>query len=387
MHAQEVRRGESTAAATPTRPAEMPFHDLKTQYNAVKDGIDARIRRVLEHGQYIMGPEVKELEDKLAAYTGAAHCVAVASGTEALLISLMALGVRAGDEVITTPFTFVATAEAIALLGAVPVFVDIEADTCNIKAGLIEAAITPRTRVIMPVSLYGQPADMDEIIAIAARHGSIPVIEDAAQSFGAAYHGRKSCNLSTIGCTSFFPTKPLGCYGDGGAVFTNDSSIAQACREIRVHGQRERYVHTRVGVGGRMDTIQCAIVLAKLERFDAEVERRAAVGNRYSKLIDSLGITRIKVRPDRTTVYAQYTVAVDNRDKVVAAMKSSGVPTAVHYPVPLNQQPAYKDLCAGAATPVSLSMSKRVMSVPMSPDLSGNDQDKIVEALSAAVQA
>ncbi len=387
MHAQEVRRGESTAAATPTRPAEMPFHDLKTQYNAVKDGIDARIRRVLEHGQYIMGPEVKELEDKLAAYTGAAHCVAVASGTEALLISLMALGVRAGDEVITTPFTFVATAEAIARLGAVPVFVDIEADTCNIKAGLIEAAITPRTRVIMPVSLYGQPADMDEINAIAARHGSIPVIEDAAQSFGAAYHGRKSCNLSTIGCTSFFPTKPLGCYGDGGAVFTNDSSIAQACREIRVHGQRERYVHTRVGVGGRMDTIQCAIVLAKLERFDAEVERRAAVGNRYSKLIDSLGITRIKVRPDRTTVYAQYTVAVDNRDKVVAAMKSSGVPTAVHYPVPLNQQPAYKDLCAGAATPVSLSMSKRVMSVPMSPDLSGNDQDKIVEALSAAVQA
>ncbi len=387
MHAQEVRRGESTAAATPPRPAEMPFHDLKTQYNAVKDGIDARIRRVLEHGQYIMGPEVKELEDKLAAYTGAAHCVAVASGTEALLISLRALGVRAGDEVITTPFTFVATAEAIALLGAVPVFVDIEADTCNIKAGLIEAAITPRTRVIMPVSLYGQPADMDEINAIAARHGSIPVIEDAAQSFGAAYHGRKSCNLSTIGCTSFFPTKPLGCYGDGGAVFTNDSSIAQACREIRVHGQRERYVHTRVGVGGRMDTIQCAIVLAKLERFDAEVERRAAVGNRYSKLIDSLGITRIKVRPDRTTVYAQYTVAVDNRDKVVAAMKSSGVPTAVHYPVPLNQQPAYKDLCAGAATPVSLSMSKRVMSVPMSPDLSGTDQDKIVEALSAAVQA
>jgi UDP-2-acetamido-2-deoxy-ribo-hexuluronate aminotransferase len=386
MHAQEVI-GSTAAAATPARAGEIPFHDLKTQYKALKDRIDARIRRVLEHGQYIMGPEVKELEDKLAAYTGAGHCIAVASGTEALLISLMAIGVRPGDEVITTPFTFVATAEVIVLLGAVPVFVDIEADTCNINAGLIEAAITPRTRAIMPVSLYGQPADMDEINAIAARHDNIPVIEDAAQSFGAEYNGRKSCNLSTIGCTSFFPTKPLGCYGDGGAVFTNDSSIAQACREIRVHGQRERYVHTRLGVGGRMDTLQCAIVLAKLERFEAEVERRVAVGSRYSKLIDELGITRIKVRPDRTNVYAQYTVAVDNRDKVVAAMKRAGVPTAVHYPVPLNEQPAYKGLCRGAATPESLAMSKRVMSLPMSPDLSGDDQDRIAGALRAAVVA
>jgi UDP-2-acetamido-2-deoxy-ribo-hexuluronate aminotransferase len=387
MHAQKVGRAESPAAAALARTGELPFHDLKTQYKALKDSIDARIRRVLEHGQYIMGPEVKELEDRLAAYTGARHCIAVASGTEALLISLMAIGVRPGDEVITTPFTFVATAEAIVLLGAVPVFVDIEPGTCNIDAGLIEAAITPRTRAIMPVSLYGQPADMDEINAVAARHGNILVIEDAAQSFGAEYHGRKSCNLSTIGCTSFFPTKPLGCYGDGGAIFTNDSSIAQACREIRVHGQRERYVHSRVGVGGRMDTIQCAIVLAKLERFERDVERRAAVGSRYSRLIDHLDITRIKVRPDRTSVYAQYTVAVDNRDKVVAAMKSAGVPTAVHYPVPLNEQPAYKGLCGGAATPESLAMSKRVMSLPMSPDLSADDQDRIAAALRAGVLA
>ncbi len=386
MHAQEVRSKEP-AAAPSARAGEIPFHDLKTQYKALEGSIGARIRRVLEHGQYIMGPEVKELEDKLATYTGAAHCVTVASGTEALLVSLMAIGVRPGDEVITTPFTFVATAEAIVLLGAVPVFVDIEADTCNINAGLIEAAITPKTRAIMPVSLYGQPADMNEINAIAARHGNIPVIEDAAQSFGAEYNGRKSCNLSMIGCTSFFPTKPLGCYGDGGAIFTNDGAIAQACREIRVHGQRERYVHTRIGVGGRMDTLQCAIVLAKLERFEAEVERRLAVGGRYSELIDPLGITRIGVRPDRSTVYAQYTVAVDNREKVVTELKRVGVPTAVHYPVPLNEQPAYKGLCRGAATPESLAMSKRVMSLPMSPDLSGDDQDKIVGALRAAVLA
>lgn len=384
MHAHEIR-DSTLSAAPPVRAAEIPFHDLKTQYKVLSESIDARIRRVLEHGQYIMGPEVKELETKLAAYTGADHCITVASGTEALLISLMAIGVRPGDEVITTPFTFVATAEAIVLLGAVPVFVDIDPETCNINAGLIEAAITPKTRAIMPVSLYGQPADMDEINAIAARYGNIPVIEDAAQSFGAEYRGRKSCNLSTIGCTSFFPSKPLGCYGDGGAIFTNDSSIAQACREIRVHGQRERYVHTRIGVGGRMDTLQCAIVLAKLERFESEVVRRLAIGGRYSELVDSLGIARVQVRPDRITVYAQYTVVVDNRDKIVAALKSAGVPTAVHYPVPLNHQPAYKGLCGGAATPESVAMSKRVMSLPMGPDLSADDQDRIAGALRAAV--
>ncbi len=234
----------------------IPFIDLKTQYRALEDSIKARMHKVLEHGQYIMGPEVRELEQKLEAYTGAKHCITVASGTEALLISLMAMGIQPGDEVITTPFTFVATAEVIVLLGAKPVFVDIEPDTCNIDVSKIEAAITPRTKAIMPVSLYGQPCDMDEINAIADKHKLI-VIEDAAQSFGAEYKGRKSCNLSTIGCTSFFPSKPLGCYGDGGAIFTSDDAIAQACREIRVHGQSKRYVHTRIGVGGRMDTIQC----------------------------------------------------------------------------------------------------------------------------------
>jgi UDP-2-acetamido-2-deoxy-ribo-hexuluronate aminotransferase len=361
----------------------MEFIDLKTQYRELKDAIHERIERVLEHGQYIMGPEVGELEERLAAYAGAAHCVTVASGTEALLISLMALGVRAGDEVVTTTFTFVATAEVIALLGATPVFVDIEPDTCNIDAGRIEAAITPRTRAIMPVSLYGQPADMDAINAIAAKYG-LPVIEDAAQSFGAQYKGRRSCNLSTIGCTSFFPSKPLGCYGDGGAIFTSDEGLARACREIRVHGQEKRYYHTRVGVGGRMDTLQCAIVLAKLDRFPWEVERRAAIGARYDALLGCLsGVGRVVVRPDRTSVYAQYTVLVEDRDRVAQALRQAGVPTAVHYPLPLDRQPAYQASCRSDGCPVSVDAARRVISLPMHPHLEPDTQERIARALAA----
>jgi UDP-2-acetamido-2-deoxy-ribo-hexuluronate aminotransferase len=363
----------------------IPFIDLKTQYLALKPEIQARIDAVLEHGQYIMGPEVKELEDKLATYTGAKHCITCASGTEALLMSLMALDIRPGDEIITTPFTFVATAEVMVLLGAKPVFVDIEPDTCNIDVGLIEQKITPKTKAIMPVSLYGQVADMDEINAIAARH-TLPVIEDAAQSFGATYKGKKSCNLSTIGCTSFFPSKPLGCYGDGGAIFTNDDALAQALREIRVHGQSQRYVHTRLGVGGRMDTLQCAIVLAKLERFDWEVQKRHEIGDRYNQLLDQVGagsIARVQLRPDRTSVYAQYTIFTENREELQQKLKEQGVPTAVHYPVPLNEQPAYMHLCCPDCTPVAKAIAKRVMSLPMSADLSEEDQDKIVSALGA----
>ena len=244
----------------------MEFIDLKSQYRALKTDIDARIQAVLNHGQYIMGPEVAELEARLATLTGAKHCVTVASGTEALIIALMALDIGPGHEVITTPFTFAATAEAILLVGAKPVYVDILPGSCNIDPALIEAVITPASRAIMPVSLYGQIADMDEINAIGARHG-LTVIEDAAQSFGARYKGRMSCNTSTIGATSFFPSKPLGCYGDGGALFTSDDVLAKAFREIRVHGQSQRYLHTRLGLGGRMDTLQCAVVLGKLERF------------------------------------------------------------------------------------------------------------------------
>jgi UDP-2-acetamido-2-deoxy-ribo-hexuluronate aminotransferase len=357
----------------------MPFIDLKAQYEALKPQIQERINKVLDHGQYIMGPEVGELEAKLCAYTGAKHCITVASGTEALLISLMAIGIKPGDEVITTPFTFAATAEVIVLLGAVPVFVDIEPDTCNIDATKIEAAITSKTKAIMPVSLYGQPAGMDEINAIATLHNLL-VIEDAAQSFGAEYKGKKSCNLSDIGCTSFFPSKPLGCYGDGGAIFTNDDVIAQACREIRVHGQSKRYVHTRIGVGGRMDTLQCAIVLAKLERFEWEVKQRLLVGARYNQLLDSKGIQRVQQRADRTSVFAQYTIFVKQRDQLQETLKLAGIPTSVHYPVPLNEQSAYKGIGRGI-TPKSSEIAMQVMSLPMGAELSALQQDAIAQTL------
>ena len=294
----------------------LPFMDLKSQFVALESEVRARIDRVFDHGQYIMGPEVAELEQKLSQFTGAKYCVTVSSGTEALLISLMALGVGPGDEIITTPFTFVAAAEIIVLLGAKPVFVDVVPDTCNICAAKIEEKITQNTKAIIPVSLYGQPADMDEINEIAARYGDIPVIEDAAQSFGATYKGLKSCNLSKIGCTSFFPSKPLGCYGDGGAIFTSDPALAEACRQIRVHGQSERYVHTRVGVGGRMDTIQCAIVLAKLSRFEWEIQKRIELGEMYNRLLMELASIGLRKKSDRTSVFAQYTVFLDRREEV-----------------------------------------------------------------------
>lgn len=375
----------------------MQFIDLKHQYAALKPQIDARIQRVLDHGQYIMGPEVAELEAALAAYTGARHCITVASGTEALLIALMALGLKPGDEVITSPFTFVATAEVIVLLGAKPVFVDIEPDTCNLDVRQVEARITPRTRALMPVSLYGQVADMAELQAVADRHG-LPVIEDAAQSFGATYRGKRSGALSTIGCTSFFPSKPLGCYGDGGALFTDDDALAQAAREIRVHGQSKRYHHTRVGVGGRMDTLQCAVVLAKLPRFDWEVERRRTIGARYTERLRATGLAErgllglTTVRADRDCVWAQYTVRIPSdrgpgRAAVQAALQAQGIPTAVHYPVPLNLQPAYADLCCPDCCPESVRAGREVMSLPMGPDLGEADQDRVVAALVAALAA
>ena len=361
-----------------------PFADLQAQYAALKPSIDARIQRVLDHGQYIMGPEVAELEAALAKRTGAAHCITVASGTEALLIALMALDLKPGDEVITTPFTFAATAEAIVLLGGVPVFVDIEADTCNIDATRIEAAVTPRTRAVMPVSLYGQCADMDAIEAVAQRHG-LAVIEDAAQSFGATYRGRASGALATFGCTSFFPSKPLGCYGDGGAIFTQDAALAQACREIRVHGQSARYVHSRVGVGGRMDTLQCAVLLAKLERFDHELERRRTLGARYHALLDGSGAQTLAVRADRDCVWGQYTVLLDERERMQAALHEAGIPSAVHYPHPLHHQPAYVHLAAADAFPIATRAAQRVLSLPMSADLSEAQQDAVVAALRAAL--
>jgi UDP-2-acetamido-2-deoxy-ribo-hexuluronate aminotransferase len=363
----------------------MEFVDLKAQYRAIKEAVDARIQRVLDHGQFILGPEVAELEQKLARYTGSRHCITCASGTEALLIALMALDIKPGDEVVTTPFTFVATAEMIALLGAKPVFADVETDTCNMDVRRIEAAVTKRTRAIMPVSLYGQPADMDEINAIAARH-ELVVIEDAAQSFGATYKGRKSCNLSTIGCTSFFPSKPLGCYGDGGALFTSDDALATAMREIRVHGQSGRYRHTRVGVGGRMDTLQCAVVLAKLERFEWEIGQRVEIARRYDRLLSELApdLELLRVRPDRTSAYAQYTVMTPRRDRLQDALRREGIPTAVHYPEPLHRQPAYSRYASGSL-PASESAAARVVSLPMHADLGAQVQERIVGAVAAAL--
>lgn len=362
----------------------MQFIDLKSQYQALKSPIDAAIQTVLDHGQFIMGPEVAQMEAALAQRVGVAHCISVASGTEALLIALMSLGLKPGDEVITSPFTFAATAEVIVLLGGVPVFVDVEAQTGNMDAGLIEAAIGPQTRAIMPVSLYGQVPDMAAINAVAARHG-LPVIEDAAQSFGARYQGRASCGLSTFGATSFFPSKPLGCYGDGGALFTDDAALAQAAREIRVHGQSARYTHTRVGVGGRMDTLQCAVVLAKLPRFEWELQRRRELGERYHQLLADVAVDLIQVQADRDCVWGQYTVMVDRRAEVQASLQAAGVPTAVHYPRPLHQQVAYQAFAPQAGCPVAESLAQRVMSLPMSPDLLEADQDRVVAALRTAV--
>jgi UDP-2-acetamido-2-deoxy-ribo-hexuluronate aminotransferase len=360
----------------------IPFVDLKTQYRELKEAIDANIQRVLDHGQYILGPEVSMLEQRLAASVGTRHCITCGSGTDALLMSLMALGVGPGDEVVTPSFTFIATAEVIALVGATPVFVDVEQGTCNIDATKLAAALSPRTKAVMPVSLYGQPADMDRINAIAEQR-AIPVIEDAAQSFGAMLGAKNSCALSLIGCTSFFPSKPLGCYGDGGAIFTDDDALAQAMREIRVHGQSARYRHTRIGIGGRMDTLQCAIVLAKLEAFERELAARQAVAYRYTKLFErhADAVSVVEVKADRTSAYAQYTILVENRERVQKALNAQGIPTAVHYPLPIHRQPAYERWAASADCPVSDWLAARVLSLPMHPYLDEATQREIVDAV------
>ncbi|QDZ28628.1 DegT/DnrJ/EryC1/StrS aminotransferase family protein [Noviherbaspirillum sp. UKPF54] len=362
----------------------MEFIDLKTQYQELKKSIDERIQTVLDHGQYIMGPEVHELESRLAEYTGASHCITVASGTEALLISLMAVGVGEGDEVITTAFSFIAAAEVIALLGAKPVFVDIEPESCNIDVDLIETKITSKTRAIMPVSLYGKPADMDRVNDIANKHGLV-VIEDAAQSLGATYKGRKSANLSTIGCTSFFPSKPLGCYGDGGAIFTSDGELAQVMREIRVHGQSRRYVHSRIGVGGRMDTLQCAVVLAKLERFDWELEQRRKIGALYDELFGNR-VWRNRRDSGYESAFAQYTIGVENREAVQAALREREIPTAVHYPIPIPLQPAYAQFGDEDQFPVAVDMARRVISLPMGPYMQPNVVRYIAESVLSQIR-
>jgi UDP-2-acetamido-2-deoxy-ribo-hexuluronate aminotransferase len=366
----------------PAAPRPIAFIDLERQQDALRPRLERNIHRVLHHGQYILGPEVAELEEKLCAYTGARHCITVANGTDALQIAQMALGIGPGDEVITPGFTFIATAETVALLGAKPVYVDIDPRTYNLDPALLEAAITPRTKAIIPVSLYGQCADMDEINAIAAKHG-IPVIEDAAQSFGATYKGRKSCNLSTIACTSFFPSKPLGCYGDGGAIFTNDDALAKIIRQIARHGQDRRYHHIRVGVNSRLDTLQAAILLPKLGVLDEELAARQQVAQRYTQLLNQAGIiTTPHVEAHNQSAWAQYTIQVPNRQQVQDQLQQAGIPTAVHYPIPLNKQPAVLD--ARVQLPVGDAVAQRVLSLPMHPHL---DEASLARIAAAVLQA
>ncbi|MDU9410472.1 DegT/DnrJ/EryC1/StrS family aminotransferase [Pseudomonas sp. zfem001] len=357
------------------------FIDLKAQQALIKDKIDANIQRVLAHGQYILGPEVAELEEKLAVFVGVKYCISVANGTDALQIAQMALGIGPGDEVITPGFTYIATAETVALLGANPVYVDVDPRTYNLDPHLLEAAITPRTKAIIPVSLYGQCADFDAINAIAARHG-IPVIEDAAQSFGATYKGKRSCNLTTIACTSFFPSKPLGCYGDGGAIFTNDDELAKVMRQIARHGQDRRYHHVRVGVNSRLDTLQAAVLLPKLEVFESELTQRQRVAGMYAETLQALSIAVPFVEAHNSSAWAQYTVQVAERDRVQETLKTLGVPTAVHYPIPLNRQPAVGDDLA--RLPIGDLVASRVMSLPMHPYLTADQVNTVVSHLAAS---
>jgi UDP-2-acetamido-2-deoxy-ribo-hexuluronate aminotransferase len=344
----------------------MKFVDLETQYQKIKTSVDQKIQQVLNHTQFILGPEVTELEEKLAHYVGAKHCISAASGTDALMMALMALNIGPGDEVITSPFTFFASTEVILLLGATAVFVDIDPRTYNIDAKLIAEKITPKTKAILPINLYGQCADYDLINQIAAQH-KIPIIEDAAQSFGATYRGKHSCNLGTVGCTSFFPAKPLGCYGDGGACFTNDDQLAKVLREIRVHGQDRRYHHCRLGITGRLDTIQAAILLAKLEVFDQEILLRQQVADHYNAALKDFCVIPY-IEPHNQCVFAQYTVQVENRDTLQEKLQKNNIPTAIHYPIPVHKQLALKEY-SNISLPIAEQIAKKVISLPMHPYL------------------
>jgi UDP-2-acetamido-2-deoxy-ribo-hexuluronate aminotransferase len=358
----------------------MQFIDLQEQYRRYGADIQARMRRVFEHGQFIMGPEVAELEQALADYVGVRHCITVASGTDSLEIALRALGVGPGDEVVTVPFTWISTAEVIQLVGARPVFADIEPATYNVDLTRLEAAITPRTRAILPVSLFGQMPDYSAINAIAARH-QLPVIEDGAQSFGARQHGRASCGVTLIGSTSFFPAKPLGCYGDGGALFTDDEELAGRMRAIRSHGGVKRHEHWLLGMNGRFDTLQAAALLAKLPHFAQEIADRSRIGAEYSACLrTACGVPG--VMPGNTHVYAQYTIRVPDRDRLAALLKAQGIPTAVYYPKCLHEQKVFESLGYHFGDfPVAEKASREVLSLPMHPFLTETDLARVVEAV------
>jgi UDP-2-acetamido-2-deoxy-ribo-hexuluronate aminotransferase len=362
----------------------IPFIDLKSQYEAIKPQIQKRIQNVLEHGAYVNGPEVAELEAQLAQFTGTKFALTCASGTDALLIPMMALGIKPGDEVITTAFSFIATAETICLMGATPIYVDIDPKTFNIDPQAVEAAITPKTRAILPVSLYGQMADMDRLKALADKY-NLFLIEDLAQSFGATYKGKRSGSIGHVSGTSFFPAKPLGCYGDGGAIFTNDEHLYKVMKEIREHGSERRYYHTRLGINGRLDTIQCAILLAKLERYPKEIEMRQAVAKRYEEAFKSIKMADFSypyVEPHNTSVWAQYSLTVPNRDEFQKKMTDRGIPTSVHYPMIMPDQPWYADRVERR---LDWSQARwaaaHVVSLPMYPDMTQDIQNKIIEAV------
>jgi UDP-2-acetamido-2-deoxy-ribo-hexuluronate aminotransferase len=358
----------------------MEFIDLKEQYRRYKADIDERILRVIAHCQFIQGPEVSELETALAQYTEVEHCISVASGTASLEIALRALEIGPGDEVITVPYSWISSAEVIALVGARPVFVDIEPATYNIEVAAIEAAITPKTKAIMPVSLFGQMPDYDRINAVAAAH-DLPVIEDGAQSFGATQRGRRSCGVTTIGSTSFFPAKPLGCYGEGGALFTNNNDLAEKMKAIRNHGCLQRHYHTLLGTNGRFDTVQAAVLLAKLPHLDWELRERERIGTRYSEALQNrCGVPA--VAPGNTHVYAQYTIRIPERDAVAERLRREGIPTAVYYPKCLHEQPVFAKLgCNWGDFPEAERASREVLSLPMHPFLTEADQARIIDCV------
>lgn len=362
----------------------MQFIDLAAQQDRIRSRLEPRLQAVLSHGRYIMGPEVTELEERLADFVGVSHCISCGNGTDALQIAQMALGVGHSDEVITPAFSFIATAETIAVLGARPVFVDIDPETYNLDPDRLAEAITPRTKAIIPVSLYGQCASMDEINRIAAEHG-IPVIEDAAQSFGATYKGKRSCGLSEVASTSFFPSKPLGAYGDGGALFTDDDELAEELRLIARHGQERRYHHVRVGLNSRLDSLQAAVLLAKLEVFEEELALRGEVACRYMELLKEIPhLTLPTILSENTSAWAQFTIRVPDRQGVRETLKEEGIPTAVHYPLPLHKQPA---LAGGVKphVPVTDKASEQVLSLPMHPYLAPEDQERVARALQIAL--
>ncbi|WP_457592946.1 DegT/DnrJ/EryC1/StrS family aminotransferase [Hydrogenimonas sp.] len=359
------------------------FANLQRQYQAYKEEIDQAIQKVLDHGKYIMGPEVAELERGLEVFTGARQAITCSSGTDALLLAMMALNIGPGDEVITTPFTFIATAEAIALLGAKPVFVDIDQTTCNIDVSKIEAAITESTRVIMPVSLYGQPADLDKIGCTARRYG-LKVIVDGAQSFGAAYRKKAEVHFCDLYTTSFFPAKPLGCYGDGGAVLTNDEVLAEKIRMLRVHGQSQRYHHKYIGLGARLDTIQAAILGVKLKYYPDDLSKRQNVARIYTKLLktNNLKLKTPFVKEDRTSVWAQYSIRIKNRDMLQKKLKEKGIPTAIHYPAPLHLQECFSYLGYERGDfPAAEAVSSEILSLPMNPYVTEEESLMIVQTI------